>query len=273
MTKSTNGSALGQFNWFDPQRIIFICFFLLGSFGVVAIKEAGSGPIVAIAFSTIIMLGYIFYCGTRKYAVKAEILGDNIYYMGFLFTLVSLAYTLYKFTSADNEIDQIIKNFGIALTTTLIGVVGRVYFNQTKDEDPPESASLNDHDDDVDIDVDIGMVREMREAMSAELRTSQQIVESHVKLLGQSIRETGSALTSMALLINEIARSTEQISQQLAETHSRNLAQLARDTQSYADMNEAIRSDAGTSLSALDALQQGLERLSSHQGQLKNRQD
>lgn len=264
-------SALGSFNWFDPQRIIFICFFLLGSMGVVAIKEAGLGPIVAIAFSAFIMLGYIFFCGTRKYLVKAEILGDNIYYMGFLLTLVSLAYTLYKFTSADSEIDQIIKNFGIALTTTLIGVVGRVYFNQTKDEDPPESASLSD--DDFAIDVDLEMAREMREAMSAELRTSQQVVESHARLLADSIRQTGEALTSLTLQMSDIARLTEKISQQLAENHSRHLAQMARDTQTYSDMNEAIRSDAGASLSALDALQHGLERLSSHQGQQENRQD
>lgn len=127
-------SALANFDWFDNQRVAFVIFFLIGAIGVITLKEFELGPFIAIAYSFLVMLSYVMFCGTRPYAIRPDIIGDNIYYLGFLFTLVSLAYTLYKFTSADAEIDQIIKNFGIALSTTLMGVVGRVYFNQTHDE-------------------------------------------------------------------------------------------------------------------------------------------
>lgn len=262
MKNTSTGSALGQFNWFDPQRIIFISFFLFGSLGVVAIKELGLGPIIAIAFSALIMLGYILYCGTRKYEVRAEILGDNIYYMGFLFTLVSLAYTLYKFTSTDNEIDQIIKNFGIALTTTLIGVVGRVYFNQTKDETAHESASLTD----VNVDLAEELARD-RAILASEFLASQQLVQQQALALGDSIRQTGEALATLSGQLTEIARSTGLVSEQLAQERARHLAQMGADTEAFAALNVSIRDEANDSVSALERLQSGLNRLSRSHGQ------
>jgi hypothetical protein len=135
-------SALSNFNWFDKQRLAFVVFFLVGAIGVIMLKEQAFGSLFSIGYAFFIMLFYIAFCGTRSNAIRADIIGDNIYYLGFLLTLVSLAYTLYKYTSADAEIDEIIKNFGIALSTTLIGVVGRVYFNQThleSDDDEKES--------------------------------------------------------------------------------------------------------------------------------------
>ena len=132
--KKTDSAALANFDWFDNQRLAFVAFFLIGAVGVITLKEYELGPFIAIAYSFAVMLSYVTFCWTRPYPIRPDIIGDNIYYLGFLFTLVSLAYTLYKFTSADAEIDQIIKNFGIALSTTLMGVVGRVYFNQTHDE-------------------------------------------------------------------------------------------------------------------------------------------
>ncbi|MGO8912092.1 MAG: hypothetical protein ACLQDM_22575, partial [Bradyrhizobium sp.] len=62
--------------------------------------------------------------------------GDNLYYMGFLFTLTSLAVSLYQFSSAGSA-EQIVQNFGIAIGSTIAGITLRIFFNQMR-RDPVE---------------------------------------------------------------------------------------------------------------------------------------
>src|SRR5690349_11598328 len=46
--------------------------------------------------------------------VHDEQAGDNLYYMGFLFTLTSLGVALYRFNATDS-IEAIVQNFGLAV--------------------------------------------------------------------------------------------------------------------------------------------------------------
>jgi hypothetical protein len=62
--------------------------------------------------------------------------GDNLYYMGFLFTLTSLGVSLYQF-SASRAAEEIVQNFGIAIGSTIAGIGLRVIFNQMR-RDPIE---------------------------------------------------------------------------------------------------------------------------------------
>jgi len=62
--------------------------------------------------------------------------GDNLYYLGFLFTLTSLGVSLYQFTAV-GAAEEIVTNFGIAISTTILGVALRVIFNQMR-QDPLE---------------------------------------------------------------------------------------------------------------------------------------
>ena len=128
--------ALASFRWFDTQRVLFVLAFGIGSLGIIILRELGYPVWVAVAFAILSMLIYVLFGGTKRYFVRTDILGDNAYYLGFLFTLVSLAYTLYRYSSSQShQVDQIIQNFGLALSTTLVGLLGRVYFSQTR-EDP-----------------------------------------------------------------------------------------------------------------------------------------
>ena len=59
--------------------------------------------------------------------------GDNLYYLGLLFTLISLMFTLVELFGADNDalrnaekIRALLENFGIALSSTVVGIAGRV---------------------------------------------------------------------------------------------------------------------------------------------------
>lgn len=65
------------------------------------------------------------------FRLQNEQAGDNLYYMGFLFTLSSLGVSLYLFTG-ETSIDTIVRNFGIAVTSTIAGVTLRILFNQMR---------------------------------------------------------------------------------------------------------------------------------------------
>ncbi len=79
-----------------------------------------------------LMFGYLglsLFAGRIR--LHGEQTGDNLYYMGFLFTLSSMGVSLYQFTSAAST-DDVIRNFGIAITSTIVGIALRILYNQTR---------------------------------------------------------------------------------------------------------------------------------------------
>ena len=85
----------------------------------------------------LIMIAYALALGlARLFRLRDDQSGDNLYYMGFLFTLTSLAVSLYQFSSAGSA-EQIVQNFGIAIGSTIAGITLRIFFNQMR-RDPVE---------------------------------------------------------------------------------------------------------------------------------------
>ena len=78
------------------------------------------------------MIGYALLLGlARLFRLRDDQSGDNLYYMGFLFTLTSLAVSLYQFSTAGSAA-QIVQNFGIAIASTIAGIALRILFNQMR---------------------------------------------------------------------------------------------------------------------------------------------
>src|SRR5579883_1022258 len=70
-------------------------------------------------------------------------LGDNVYYLGFLFTLISLLVSLLMLRPNDSSVSSIlVYSFGVALTTTIVGLLGRVILYQLYGE-PPEDPVIS----------------------------------------------------------------------------------------------------------------------------------
>ena len=79
----------------------------------------------------------IAYATITLTSVRARLdpgqIGDNAYYLGFVLTLASLAYTLYELGSKSEisePIRDVIAGFGIALSSTIVGVIVRVILLQ-----------------------------------------------------------------------------------------------------------------------------------------------
>jgi hypothetical protein len=116
---------------------LFFAFFLVPTFGVILFKLAGLPQIVVTTLPVVAMLLYAaMMIFARRLRLRNDQAGDNLYYLGFLFTLVSLSASLVEFTVSGGA-QYIIKNFGIALATTILGVMLRVGFSQMR-RDPIE---------------------------------------------------------------------------------------------------------------------------------------
>ncbi len=118
---------------------------LLGDF-VFGTKGIGFMDILAILTAMIIIGLYVTYIQMSKNrsSVSVDRASDNVYYLGLLFTLASLAYSLIKLSifSANSEqniasardVLTLLPDFGLALFSTIAGIFGRIYLQQMRND-------------------------------------------------------------------------------------------------------------------------------------------
>ena len=101
------------------------------------LHERAQVPITATLIA--IMLCYsVAIARISRVGLRLDQAGDNAYYLGLLFTLTSMAFALWDFrlatqsTGAASGVQQIISNFGIALGTTICGILLRVALHQMR---------------------------------------------------------------------------------------------------------------------------------------------
>jgi len=116
--------------WID--RWGFLGFSFGGSLLIILAKvlAISSLAVAAGAAGAIVIYALIVQrSGTGR--LRGDQAGDNCYYLGLIFTLVSLAYAIFTFDPI-NTATTIVQGFGVALATTIVGLVLRVFFNQTR---------------------------------------------------------------------------------------------------------------------------------------------
>ena len=130
----------------DPRsgRGLFLAFFVGGGFLILLMKSLTASALFAVVLPVVLMGSYaLLLVEWPEVRPKYDFAGDNFYYLGFLYTLISLAISLYQF-STDGATSAIITNFGLALTSTILGLAGRILLNQPQDEDEPEARARED---------------------------------------------------------------------------------------------------------------------------------
>jgi len=116
--------------------VLFFAVVITGSGYIIFSKLNDFGAFAVTSVPVLIMIGYAILLGARLFRLRDDQSGDNLYYMGFLFTLTSLAVSLYQFSAAGSA-EQIVQNFGIAIASTIAGITLRILFNQMR-RDPVE---------------------------------------------------------------------------------------------------------------------------------------
>ena len=116
---------------------VFFLVVLVGCSYIIAAKLHGVNAALVTFGPVLIMLVYAALIGgARVLRLRDDQSGDNLYYMGFLFTLTSLGVSLYQFNTS-GAAEAIVRNFGIAIASTIAGIALRVFFNQMR-RDPIE---------------------------------------------------------------------------------------------------------------------------------------
>lgn len=172
-----------------PDKGLFLIVAIIGFGGIVFLKRLGgeglganwpswlrsSDTIAAAAVSLMLIYGLI---ALRMPAVRLrpDRLGDNFYYLGFIFTLASLSAALIQFRSGI-QINDILGSFGIALVTTIAGIIGRVVFLQMRSE-----------------------IDDVEEAVRRDLATTASDLRAQ---LGETIREFETFRTSLLQTLHE----------------------------------------------------------------------
>ena len=116
---------------FSEIKNIFIIAFFLGGSLIIYGNYNGLYLYTAI-ISVFIMLIYFFitlYLNNADRQISIEQLADSNYYLGFMFTLMSILVSFIGTISNSYDLDNIMNNFGISLITTLFGVLARVYLS------------------------------------------------------------------------------------------------------------------------------------------------
>ncbi len=114
------------------DRWAFLLFASIGILLILLLKWLELSAVVTATAGAFTLLLYAFIVdrsGTGR--LRADQAGDNCYYLGLIFTLASLAYAIFTFDPA-NTATTIVQGFGIALATTIVGLVLRVFFSQSR---------------------------------------------------------------------------------------------------------------------------------------------
>ena len=135
--KFERGKAHSILGGFTDQGCFLLSFFT-GLISILSLKYLGATQLIVTSVPVVIMLAYLaLMLVFRRMRVDDDQAGDNLYYLGFLFTLTSLGCALFQYHGASSK-ESIIQNFGIALTTTIVGLICRVIFGQMR-HDPVET--------------------------------------------------------------------------------------------------------------------------------------
>ena len=123
-----------KYNHLSKKMFIFFVIF-----GCVFIWIAKILSIPQLIITPLVVIIIPLYCflslRNKEFFIKEDQVGDNAYYMGFLFTLASLSHALFTFNGSNgNEINQIVGNFGVALWSTIAGIASRVYIAQLRQD-------------------------------------------------------------------------------------------------------------------------------------------
>ena len=117
-----------------PDKGLFALVAVVGFSAILGLKLYRVDPNIIAGFAVVAMVVY----GAVAYRIPAvnlrlDRLGDNFYYLGFVYTLASMSAALIQLREGA-DLEALLGSFGIALLTTIVGVAGRVIFVQLRTE-------------------------------------------------------------------------------------------------------------------------------------------
>ena len=133
------------------DKYAFFAAFFGGLVGIFFLRLIGGSSrgvtawdVAAIIFAITVLIGYglYIYFSKNRSSVSIDRASDNIYYLGLLFTLASLAYSLVLLSKGFNPesgrnsglVLSLLPDFGLALFSTIFGIFGRIVLQQMRND-------------------------------------------------------------------------------------------------------------------------------------------
>jgi len=251
-----------QFVWL--ARMPFLIAALLGGAALVVLKYFAIDQLyITVTACAIIVAYWLIVATVPALRIREDQLGDNCYYLGFLFTLASLAYALYQFGlagSMEGSVEQIVANFGLALGSTITGILLRVLINQARrdvlETEQDARMALADAVVRLRTEIDDAVL-----AMGAFCRAAQQIAGEQI---GTAAKETSNVLERSVARVGDTSQAAiRQIDSAFGQFHD-HAAQLNATAGATADAMGQMLSTIESATEALRHLDRGLRTVADH---------
>jgi len=248
----------GNFVWLS--RMPFLVAALLGGAALVLLKYFAIDQLYITTTACAIIVAYwIIVATVPVLRIREDQLGDNCYYLGFLFTLASLAYALYQF-GISGSVEQIVANFGLALGSTITGILLRVLINQARrdvlETEQDARMALADAVVRLRTEIDDAVL-----AMGAFCRAAQQIAGEQI---GTAAKQTAGVLEHSVARVGDTSQAAiRQIDAAFGQFHD-HAAQLNATAGATAEAMSQMLATIESATAALRELDRGLRTVADH---------
>jgi hypothetical protein len=212
-------------------RVFFLAF-IGGAVSIVLGTQFENG-LVTVGVPIIVLLGYFFYGQDRTRAqISTAQFADTVYYLGFLFTLVALLASLLFFGTGDNFLTRLAPQFGLALSTTVLGLALRIYlvnFTPTQ-EDTAERVEE-------DLAATATVLRNQLEQLNVDMVARNDLINQSLttavtrtsQSLEKAIKKAGKDLTDMTSETRDAVKEELAVFSDLSTTAAEDAATLSED--------------------------------------------
>ena len=231
--------------------------FLTGTALIVGIRlvfpTLGGAIVAAVAAVAIVSwLGFHYYT-TGKVKQRSHA-GDDLYYLGLLLTLVSLIYALVSLFilpdvgDVQARVDALIGNFGIALFSTVAGILGRILLQDSSGEGFETTVPGGEDGPNEKV-----RQHEQVTLLTEELRES----AANMSQLRQDLREAADAFAHFTRVTLSHGHHIKSHTQQLLEDFNQHMATVAERglddaAAAWRGVGEAMRTDTETLLHRIE---------------------
>lgn len=212
----------------------FFIFFAIFGFCFIWLSKHFKIEQAYITFTSVSLIIYYAFLAYRNrlFHIREDQIGDNSYYLGFLYTLSSLSYALYTFSKeSEFEIMNIIGSFGVALWSTIFGIAIRVFFAQL----------YRDSDD-------------------IEKSAQTKVAETSNKLVNELYKSSISFNSYTRSLKNSVQESFQDVRENLAKNLINNSEQFSQSSKLILEQNEVIIAKLEESINKIQASTQEISQ-------------
>jgi hypothetical protein len=250
----TNRHSNAWWFWGDGWSL-FGAFAVIGGLFILAAHALFPEARWPVAIFAVVLMWAFGFWENRYKQGKEDRLGDNLYYLGLTYTLVSVAHALYEFTGVAN-VDRLVSDFSVALLTTLVGIVGRVLLYE-KHASAGAPAEIDDAIFQLRIETE-GAVKQMQEFRHGLALHLQQATDT-------AVQSMGTALTSLSTSANEMGEAAKTMNASL----KRGATAFDKTFGRIGETSEALGNRVGELVEGTKALKSVSEGLNGVMGSLK----